>query len=103
MNKSYSKIIIAVFLLSVLFVSISADAATLYLNGPACEIVTPAYKLKGVMYVPLIAACKSHDIAWEWDSIGKVVVLKKDNLEARLKVGSYRVYVNGKIKTMIRV
>ena len=86
-----------VLLLTLLFACGDSQAATLSLQGPAGIINAPSYKLRGTAYVPLKLVCESYGLEWEWDSIGKVVVLKKNNVEARLKVDSYKIYVNGKI------
>jgi len=94
------KVLTFILLLSLLFTYSSSDTVALSLQGPAGTITAPSYKLRGTTYVPLKLVCQSHGLEWEWDSIGKVVVLKKNNVEARLKVDSYKIYVNGKIRDL---
>jgi len=94
----YRKFLILALLLTLLFACGDSETVALSLQGPAGTITAPSYKLRGTTYVPLKLVCESYGLEWEWDSIGKVVVLKKNNVEARLKVDSYKIYVNGKIK-----
>jgi len=100
MSKYYQKILIVVFLSTLLFIHSAEETIALSIHGPIKTVSAPSYKLRGTTYIPLILACESHGLIWEWDPIGKVVLLKKDNMEARIKVDSYRVYVNGKIKNL---
>jgi len=100
MNRCYQKILIVVFLSTLLFIHGVEETTALSIYGPIKIVNAPSYKLRGTTYIPLISACESHGLIWEWDPIGKVVLLKKNNMEARIKVDSYRVYVNGKIKNL---
>jgi len=99
MNGYFRKPIISIILLSLLFI-FTKEAYSIPIRGSASTIDSPSYKLKRTTYVPLILACEAHDLNWEWDPIGKVVILKKGNLEARLQVESYKLYVNGRIKKL---
>jgi len=94
------KVLIATLLAALLFAGSLNQADALYLQGAIKGIESPSYNLKGTTYIPLIRICESHGLDWEWDPIGEVVVLKKDSTEARLKVDSYKIYVNGRIRDL---
>jgi len=100
MRRSHQTILIAIFLLVASCVLDAEEAFSLSIQGPVRTIESPSYKLKGTVYIPLIAVCDSYGLSWEWDPVGKVVVLKKNGVEARLKVESHRIFVNGKIKDL---
>jgi N-acetylmuramoyl-L-alanine amidase len=93
------KIFIGIFL-SILLFTFAGEVRPYSLYGPIKALEVPSYKLRRTTYLPLISICQTHGLSWEWDPIGKVAVLKKDNSEARLKIGSYRMYVNGKIQNL---
>lgn len=96
----YRKFFVLALLLTLLFVYSDREADALPLHGPVKTIEMPSYELRGTTYVPLILVCESHGLAWEWDPIGKVVVLRKNGIDARLKIDSYKMYVNGKIRDL---
>jgi len=99
-SMNYRKILIVILLLALLFVYSDTKTDALSLAGPVKTLETPAYNLRGTDYVPLLVVCKTHGVDWEWDAIGKVVVLKKNGIEARMKLDSYKIYVNGRIDNL---
>lgn len=100
MSRSYQKVLVVVFLLVASCVFDAKEAFSLSIQGPVRTIESPSYKLRGTVYIPLIAVCDSYGLSWEWDPVGKVVVLKKNGVEARLKVESHRIFVNGNMRDL---
>lgn len=91
---------IVIFLLTAAFAfnCESAFARTTPPGGKTSD--KPRIKLHGSQYLPLVSVCLQNGIEWEWDPVGKVVILKKKGIEARLRVGSYKMYVDGAIKNL---
>jgi N-acetylmuramoyl-L-alanine amidase len=99
MRKHSQRLLIVIFLLA-FACCLYQEAGAVSISGPVKTVSAPSYKLDRATYIPLVLVCESHGLNWEWDAIGKVVVLKKNGLEVRLKVGSYRMYIDGKIKRL---
>jgi len=97
-NRCYQKKLIVIFLLVLILAP--GNKKIFAASLPYSPKNMPSYSLNRTTYVPLLLVCDNYAISWEWDPIGKVVILKKNGLEARLKVGSYRAYANGKITNL---
>jgi N-acetylmuramoyl-L-alanine amidase len=51
-------------------------------------------QVRGVAYFSLVDMCEREKVAWDYDPLSQVVILKKDNKEVRLLVGSDRAVVD---------
>ena len=75
---------VACILLALLFICDPAGAAT------------RAYWINGYKYYPLYKICQDKEIDYEWDAVGRTATLTKYDIEARLRVGSDKILVDGK-------
>ncbi|MBL7068337.1 MAG: N-acetylmuramoyl-L-alanine amidase [Candidatus Omnitrophica bacterium] len=52
--------------------------------------------IKGYKYYPLYSVCRGKDIDYDWDSSGRIATLKKNGVEAKIRIGSDRILIDGK-------
>jgi len=52
--------------------------------------------INGYKYYQLYSVCRSKDIYYDWDSSGRVATLKKNGVEAKMRIGSDRILIDGK-------
>ncbi len=82
---------IAVFIFSFLLLNFFG-CATVPVSGPAFPV--QHFVANNTFYYPLISACQYLDISWDYDPIGRTVILKKDNTEVKLLIDSSTILVN---------
>lgn len=51
--------------------------------------------VSGYKYYPLYAVCKEKNIDYEWDAVGRMAILRKNGVEARIRMGSDMMLVDG--------
>ena len=61
-------------------------------------VYAQTYSINGYTYVPLWSVCRENDIEFLWDSFGRVATLKKDNVEAKLRINSDKILVGDRLK-----
>ncbi len=54
----------------------------------------PVEQIKGAPYFALVNMCERENIAWDYDPLSQVIILKKDNKDVRLLVNSDRAVVD---------
>lgn len=54
-----------------------------------------AYWIKGYKYYPLYPICQDKEIEYSWDNTARTATLHKNYVEARIRVGSDRLLING--------
>ena len=60
---------------------------------------TESFWINGYKYYPLYSICHKKDIIYCWDSVGRVVTLRKDGVEAKIRAGSDKILINnGKLE-----
>lgn len=75
-----------IFILSILLLSSA-------ITSVSAENV--AYWIKGYKYYPLYPICQEREIEFGWDGAARTATLRKNDVEARIRVGSDRLLVNG--------
>ena len=73
------------------------------IRGPEKALDSPAYKIRGTDYLPLVLICDAYGIDWKWDPASRMVDLSKGNSIVRLRVGEYKVYTNGALSLQERL
>jgi len=61
-------------------------------------VLAQTFSIKGYKYVPLWSVCKDNDIEFLWDSFGRIITLKKNNIEATLRVNSDKILIGDRLK-----
>lgn len=79
-----------------------------FLCGCAARLpldVCPGYSfdINGAKYLPLIKICEHEGISWDYDSVSQAVTLTKDDVTAKLMVGSPLVFIMGKTEDLGRL
>jgi len=72
------------------------------IRGPEKTLESPAYKIRGTDYLPLVLICDAYGIDWKWDAASMMVDLKRGSSTIRLRVGEYKVYANGALSLQER-
>lgn len=54
-----------------------------------------SFSVHNTIYFPLLSLCRNFNILWDYDYIGRQVILKKANVEAKLLIDASVVLVNG--------
>jgi N-acetylmuramoyl-L-alanine amidase len=67
----------------------------LFLAAPALA-ETQTFWIKGYKYHPLYKICQKKEIEYDWDVIGRIATLSKNGVEAKIRMGSDQVLVDGK-------
>jgi len=57
---------------------------------------TQSFWIKGQRYYPLYKVCEEKGIDYAWDSVGRTATLIKNGVEAKIRVGSDRMLIDGK-------
>lgn len=83
-------------------INIAAASYCFPIRGPEKTLEAPAYKIRGTEYLPLVLICDAYGIDWKWDPASMTVDLSRGNTAARLRVGEYKVYVNGALSVQER-
>lgn len=86
--------IIILLLVTGLFIP---NASAFIIKGTDRTLDAPAYKIRGVEYLPLTLVCDAHGINWDWDPVSEIVELDKGSVKLRLRVGEYKIYANGMV------
>ena len=61
-------------------------------------LLAQTVKIGGYTYVPLWSVCRENGIEFYWDSFGRIAILKKNGVEAKLRVGSDKILVKDTVK-----
>lgn len=75
----------------------------LLLGVAGCATVPPSVarfpyqtvSMNNVSYFALIQMCEKEGVSWDYDPLSKIVILKKDDKEFKLLIGSKEIYVSG--------
>lgn len=64
--------------------------------GGSATAETEYFWIKGYKYYPLYEICQQKDIEYSWDSIGRIATLSKNGIEAKIRIGSDKILIDGK-------
>jgi len=56
--------------------------------------------VEGTRYLSLSEMCDREKLAWDFDPLSQVVILKKDAIEARFLIGSHKAVVGKEVRTL---
>lgn len=74
----------------IFFFASNSDAITI--RGSEKDVEAKLERIQGGEYVPLLSMCEAYGLEWQWDGIGRVVILEKNGVEITLKIGSSKIY-----------
>jgi len=94
------KKLLFISVLSLLIALITSPVFAYLIKGMEEEVDTTEVKINGRHYILLVDTCKASGIEWEWDSISRKIVLRKNGREAVFLVGSKYYYVGEEIKKL---
>ncbi len=89
-----------VLLISALILTLCAPASAITIHGFEKNVDARIERIRGVEYVPLISVADAFGLEWQWDGIGRVVILEKNGIEMVLKVGSSKIFVKNNFERL---
>jgi len=63
--------------------------------APTVKPSINSYQLNGVSYLPLASLCGQEGVLWDYDSVARIVTLRKDDHRVSLRLGEKLVRVDG--------
>lgn len=87
-----------ILLALLIFFLLSSLAGAVTIRGTEKNIDAKLERVRGTEYVPLISICDAFGLEWQWDGIGRTVILEKNGKEITLKIGCSKIYAEKNIE-----
>ena len=91
----YMKIISVLMVIGMVLAGPAPKGHCFSIKGPEKTLEAPVYRIRGADYLPLPLVCDAYGLKWEWDPASMTAALSKGSASMRLRVGEYKIAVNG--------